>query len=251
MIENGLYMFDFTSGCRLIDRHRPYDVLIAGNPHTVSIVLRNMKILLIVLGALFLLWLAWGYFGSRVESPKYQLISKHEGYELRKYPAFIEARVKVTGDYREGLNQGFRRLASYIFGANQPADKIAMTAPVLESKGSKIAMTAPVAESTSDSGRWVSFVMPATYSMDLLPKPNDEGIEFVETKDRYVYVKRFSGYPTEKRVRKMKERLMRALERDGIHPESEPSAAFYNPPWTPPFMMRNEVWVNQDPSGLP
>lgn len=210
-----------------------------------------MKIVLIVLGIVFLLWIAWGYFGSRVESPKYELISRHKGYELRKYPAYIEARVKVTGDYREGLNQGFRRLASYIFGANQPAGKIAMTAPVMESGGSKIAMTAPVAEATSDSGRWVSFVMPESYTLEMLPKPNDGGIEFVETRDRYVYVRRFSGYPGEKRVKRMKERLLRDLERDGIHPASEPSAAFYNPPWTPPFMMKNEVWIDRDPSGQP
>lgn len=222
-----------------------------GNPQPVWFVLPDMKIVLIVLGIVFLLWIVWGYFGSRVESPKYELISKHKGYELRKYPAYIEARVKVTGDYREGLNQGFRRLASYIFGANQPAGKIAMTAPVMESGGSKIAMTAPVAEATSDSGRWVSFVMPESYTLEMLPKPNDGGIEFVETRDRYVYVRRFSGYPGEKRVKRMKERLLRDLERDGIHPASEPSAAFYNPPWTPPFMMKNEVWVDRDPSGQP
>jgi hypothetical protein len=39
---------------------------------------------------------------------------------------------------------------------------------------------------------------------------------------------------------------VKALQRDGFQAMSAPRVALYNPPWTPPFMRRNEVLVGID-----
>jgi hypothetical protein len=42
----------------------------------------------------------------------------------------IAAEVEVKGERKAAINEGFRLIAAYIFGANEPNAKIAMTAPV-------------------------------------------------------------------------------------------------------------------------
>ena len=64
--------------------------------------------------------------------------------EIRRYGSRIAAETTIDADEEAARNEGFRRLARYIFGGNQGKTKIAMTAPVVQEKGQKIAMTAPV-----------------------------------------------------------------------------------------------------------
>ena len=85
--------------------------------------------------------------------------------DIRLYGERIAAQTVVTGNSDTARNQGFRRLAGYIFGGNAQRASIAMTAPVSQAGtgGSQtIAMTAPVAQTPSGVDRWtVQFFMPA------------------------------------------------------------------------------------------
>jgi hypothetical protein len=151
----------------------------------------------------------------------------------------------VLGTYREAMSSGFRILAGYIFGGNTSKQSIAMTSPVTEQTSESIAMTAPVSEMMlSNNNHVISFVMPSEYKLSTLPTPNDKRIEIVEVKAHTTAVLRYSGYNNADKVEMMKEKLIEFLKRDGVVVAGIPRAAGYNPPWTPPFMNRNEILID-------
>lgn len=204
-----------------------------------------MKTFLIILAVIVLIWIAYGYFSSQVREPKFSVVEKKDGYEIREYAPYIEARVQVSGEYREAMTSGFRILAGYIFGGNTKKQSIAMTAPVTEEVSEKVAMTAPVSETViADNSRVVSFVMPEEYTLATLPTPNDKRIEIVEVPSHRSAVLRYSGYNNSEKVTQMKTKLLEYLKRDNVGVVGLPRGAGYNPPWTPPFMNRNEILVD-------
>jgi len=204
-----------------------------------------MTTLLITTLILVLVWVAYGYFSSRVKEPKFTLFEQKDGYEIREYAPYIEARVRVTGSYRDAQNNGFRILAGYIFGGNTAKTSIAMTAPVVEQKSESIAMTAPVVEALTDTDeRVVSFVMPAEYTLATLPTPNDRSIEIVEVPAHKSAVLRYTWNTTAERVEQKKSELLSYVKQGGLVSIGFPRSARYNPPWTPPFLMRNEILVD-------
>lgn len=164
------------------------------------------------------------------EEPPYTLVEREGDFEIRDYPALIVAEVRVEGDRREAANQGFRLLANYIFGGNRPAEKIAMTAPV-------------TGESAGD-GLWtVAFIMPAKWSMETLPRPDDEAVTLRETPPRRVAVLRFSGLMGEQRAAEKRVELEAVLAHRGLEARSDPTYAAYNPSWIPGPFRRNEIWI--------
>jgi hypothetical protein len=188
------------------------------------------------------------------EEPKYTLLEKSEPFELRSYAPLIVAEVKVEGDLDSASNQGFRLIAAYIFGKNQVAEKIAMTAPVgIESaepnQSAKIAMTAPVSiegnkANEGTSGQWtVSFVMPSEYTLASLPKPLNPQVKIREVPAEKRAVITFSGFYNEEKVQEKTQALREWMKVKNLRPASEPQFARYNPPWTLPFMRRNEVMI--------
>jgi len=204
-----------------------------------------MKTILIIIAILFLVWVAYGYLASQSKEPKYTVLEKKDGYEIREYSPYIEARVTVSGTYREAMSSGFRILAGYIFGGNTTKQSIAMTTPVTERQSESIAMTTPVSETViENNNRVVAFVMPEGYTLATLPTPNDERIEIVEVPAHTSAVVRYSGYNNTEKVTHTKEKLLEYLKRDGVVVVGVPRGAGYNPPSTPSFMRRNEVLVD-------
>ncbi|OWS70601.1 heme-binding protein [Polynucleobacter aenigmaticus] len=189
------------------------------------------------------------------EEPKYVLLEKSEPFELRAYAPRIVAEVKVDGDLDAASNQGFRLIAAYIFGKNQVSEKIAMTAPVGiesgdQSKSAKIAMTAPVtiegpkSQDKSNQNQWtVSFVMPAEYTLNTLPKPLDSQVKIREVPSERRAVITFSGFYNEDKVQEKTQALQDWIKARNMKSIGEPQFARYNPPWTLPFMRRNEVMI--------
>jgi hypothetical protein len=189
------------------------------------------------------------------EEPKYVLLEKSEPFELRAYAPRIVAEVKVDGDLDAASNQGFRLIAAYIFGKNQVSEKIAMTAPVGiesgdQSKSAKIAMTAPVtiegpkSQDKSNHNQWtVSFVMPAEYTLNTLPKPLDSQVKIREVPSERRAVITFSGFYNEDKVQEKTQALQDWIKARNMKSIGEPQFARYNPPWTLPFMRRNEVMI--------
>lgn len=190
-------------------------------------------------------WSLWSILVVRnIEQPAYTLVERRDGYEIRDYAPYIVAEVEVTGSRTESLNQGFRLLADYIFWNNTKSAPIAMTAPVAESASEPVAMTAPVMEQGTGDTRHVTFSMPSNYTLETLPKPNNSAVKLREVPAHRVAVTRFSWYAGDSRVLWFQVQLMDALHRDGIKTVWTPSYAGYNPPFSAPWLRRNEVMVD-------
>lgn len=185
-----------------------------------------------------------------VEEPPHAVLAKDGKFELRRYAPMVVAEVTTTGPRGAAVNAGFRPLARYIFGGNTPGAKIAMTSPVTQSgagKGEKIAMTAPVAQ-TRDGDAWrIRFIMPAGSTLATMPAPVDPSVKLLEEPGRTVATLRFSGLATDKDLARKTEELMAITRARRLEPVGAVTFAYYDPPWTPPFMRRNEVMVEVRP----
>jgi hypothetical protein len=184
-------------------------------------------------------------FGIRsgTEEPHYTVIHQAEGFEIRRYGPRVEMSTVLASDENEARYQGFRRLAGYIFGANKARAKIAMTAPVAQN-AEKIAMTAPVAEARDAGGRWrIAFYAPSTYTLATMPIPDDPTVELRSVPGMTVAVRRFSGDRSPEAIARETQTLLRDMDGSGWRAHGESFAWFYDPPWTLPFLRRNEVGV--------
>lgn len=188
-----------------------------------------------------------------IEEPKYTVLENSGAFELRTYAQRIVAETLVDGSLDNASSIGFKRIADYIFGNNTAHnggnEKISMTAPVTtapsEDKGvsQKISMTAPVSIQET-TGQWrMYFVMPSQYSLNTLPTPNNPAVTLRELPPSRMAVLRFSGLAGEEKTAKKIAELLTWLKSKDITPISEPELARYNPPWTLPFLRRNEVMV--------
>ena len=182
------------------------------------------------------------------EEPKYSVLEKEPPFEVRSYAPMIIAEVQVDGDLDEASSQGFRLIAAYIFGQNQVSEKIAMTAPVAVEeqtvKSAKIAMTTPVGIE-SRAGKWtVSFVMPAEYTMESIPKPINPQVQLRQMPAVKKAVISFTGFYNQQKVADKTLELEQWMKSRNLQGAGAPSFARYNPPWTLPFMRRNEVMIH-------
>jgi hypothetical protein len=179
-----------------------------------------------------------------IEQPRFTVIRTDGRFELRRYDPFIAAETVVEESEREaGSNVGFRRLAGFIFGGNNAKRSIAMTAPVTTTRSEKIAMTAPVETQQGGPGMVMRFMMPSQYTIDTLPTPDDPRVLIRQVPGRTVAVIRFSGGWGEERFEERTEELLTWLREQHITVVGPSVVARYNPPWTPWFMRRNEVFV--------
>lgn len=187
---------------------------------------------------------AWGpIVSSNVEQAKYEVVESKGDIQIRDYAPMIVAEAEVSGDRKEAINQGFRTIADYIFGNNAPKQNVAMTAPVIQQPSEKIAMTAPVTQEGA-AGSWrVRFVMPANYTMDTLPKPNNDAVKLLNIPGKRFAVIRFSGMASEDSLKEHTDELNAFIMDKKLKPLSQATYAFFNPPWTLPFLRRNEVMI--------
>ena len=177
------------------------------------------------------------------EEPRYTVVEKIGALEIRHYDERVAIETTVDGGELDARAAGFRRLAGYIFGNNRTRAKIAMTAPVAQAS-EKIAMTAPVAQQSDGSGRWViRFYAPASYTVGAMPEPNDKQVSIVTAPPETVAVLRFSGLALAGSVAEHQATLLKDLKSTDWQPVGKPFTWFYDPPWTIPFLRRNEVAV--------
>ena len=196
-----------------------------------------------IIGIILIGAVAAGPIMSNVEAPNYDVVTVENNIEIRQYAPMIVAEVQIDGKREDSIGEGFRLLADYIFGNNIAKQDIAMTAPVQQQEGNKIAMTAPV-QQQKEGGTWqISFVMPSEYSMDTLPKPVNDLVKLKKIPAKQFVVIRFSGTKSDANVEEHEEKLMKYVQSKNILVIGSPKYAFYNPPWTLPFMRRNEVMI--------
>lgn len=186
-----------------------------------------------------------GTIMSQVNEPKFKVIESQGNIEIREYPSLLVAQVMIEGERKRAISAGFRILADYIFGNNAPGQRISMTALVTQQQGEKIAMTAPVIQQASDwSGHWkIRFVMPSEYTLETLPHPNNSQVEVLSVPEKRYAVIRFSGLAGEESLDKHLAKLIEFVKESNLQSLGEPIFAFYNPPWTLPFLRRNEIML--------
>ena len=180
---------------------------------------------------------------ASVSTPRYALLSEEKGYEIREYGGYIVSEITVPGPYRDAMYAGFRILFDYISGNNASAQKIEMTAPVLEERPVAIEMTAPVLQETDTERHTVAFIAPEGYTLETIPVPKDPRVRIREVPAHKVAALRFGGWADAEKVRRKTSELKKMLERDGRTVLSPFRSAQYNPPWTPPPFRRNEILV--------
>ncbi len=155
----------------------------------------------------------------------------------------IVAEADVSGERDKAIGEGFRIIAEYIFGNNQSSRKVSMTAPVTQRMNEKIAMTAPVTQQRTEHSWQVRFIMPASYTLETLPKPNKPAITLSRVEGKRFAVIRFSGLTSEDRLKRQTDELMEFIKNKNLSVTSAPTYAFYNPPWTLPVLRRNEIMI--------
>jgi SOUL heme-binding protein len=191
---------------------------------------------------------AWFYVVSNVEQPKYTLVIQDGAIEVRDYSALVVAEVTRRGDRNTAVRAGFGPLAGYIFARNRGGESVSMTAPVLQERQT-IAMTAPVTQTpagsgsatSADQGWLIRFVMPAKYTLETLPKAAGDDVRLLQVPPARRAAIRFSGVATDGLIASNEAALRDWLAARGTRIVGAPTYAYYNDPFTPGPLRRNEV----------
>jgi hypothetical protein len=205
--------------------------------------MRKRWILLAAAGLAGVGSITWSAMASNVETPDYSVSSKSGNLEIREYGPTIVAEATVEGERDKAIQRGFRIIADYIFGNNLSSTKVPMTAPVMQQPSEKIAMTAPVIQQAKGKSWNVRFVMPSEYTIETLPKPVNPKVALIEVPAMRFAVIRFSGFAGQGSLDAHEAELRAFMAERGLTATSAPQYAFYNAPWTLPFMRRNEVMI--------
>ncbi len=191
-----------------------------------------MKIIIIIAGIVVVVVLFQSFISmstNKTEEQKYEVVRKYDDFEIRFYPSATMATIQSEArTYKELSMPGFQKLAGYIFGGNET--------------NTKISMTSPVQMDINDSLSTMSFVMPAGYTKENLPKPNNSAIQIHKTTDEYVAALRFGGYASDKDLKFYSEKLLKLLNENGINTLGTYRFLGYNPPFQF-FGRRNEIVI--------
>jgi len=213
--------------------------------------------LLILFLILVSVWI-YGTTAMAIEEPSYEVVEKSEPFEIRKYAPVIVAEVIVDGDMSTASSRGFRLIAGFIFGKNSKVNQAELSSRTSPSDGTstetseKIAMTVPVTvepQGTLDPNfetakLWrVQFTMPKQYTLQTLPQPTDPSVKVREIQGKRIAAMQYTGFNGEEKVSEKAALLLNWLSTKNIKPVGPPQLARYNPPWSLPFLRRNEILI--------
>ena len=212
-----------------------------------------MRTLLLIVGVVAVLGIVamavFVFVVQNVETPDYVAVQSDGAFEIRDYPALVVAETTRSGARREALGSGFGPLARYIFAKERAGETIAMTAPVIQQRpevhAERIAMTAPVIQSPAGEDTWsVRFIMPSGYSLDELPAPASSEVRLREIPARRRAAVRFSGATTDAALAHQEAALRAWMTSRDLTAAGPAVYAYYNDPFTPGFLRRNEVLID-------
>jgi uncharacterized protein YxeA len=191
-----------------------------------------MKILIIIIAiiltAVTFIQLYFINAQRNIERYRYVVKKKYKRFEIRTYETTLFTSVKLsTKGYKNSSSKGFSILAGYIFGNNERNEKISMTSPVSMSLEDTMTMM---------------FMVPKKFNKDMLPKPNQSGIEFKEEPAKTMAAISFSGWANDNKIEKYKQALKAALDAEGIKYSNRFYFFGYNAPYEV-FNRKNEVVV--------
>lgn len=191
----------------------------------------------------FLIMISGVYCAMAIEEAPYETIKKDGSFEIRDYDSYLVAETFVEGDFEDAGSNAFQRLFRYISGDNRAQSEIKMTAPVAQASGEKIKMTAPVGQEKSGDQWVVSFLMPASYTMETLPVPDDPEVTLRKVPARRMAAVRYSGFWSKRNYNKNRLKLEGWIQKEGLSVTGSPIWARYNAPYVPWFMRRNEILI--------
>lgn len=169
--------------------------------------------------AIFIVFQSFMSFNAlKTEKQPYRLVFQDADLEIRFYPSATMATIYSRATNYSGIaNNGFSKLAKFIFGGNEQKESISMTSPVRMSM--------------SEKGSSMSFVMPEKYSPKTLPTPNDKNIEIRKSDPEYVAVIKFGGYANDEKILKFRNQLNAVLKKRQIPIKGEFTFLGYNAPF--------------------
>lgn len=191
-----------------------------------------MKTIIIITAIALLIFLAFqvwaGMSTNKTEQYSYTVLKDFDSFEIRKYESAVFARTKVDSEtYRAGSGNGFRTLASYIFGGNERNESIPMTSPVAMSWG---------------DGMVMEFMMPSSYTLENLPAPDRPDIELYVKPSVIMAGLSFGGYASDQKIQEKIEELKSYLEKENIAHTGHFQYFGYNPPYQM-INRRNDIVV--------
>ena len=166
---------------------------------------------------------------AATESPNYKVVRADGKVEIRDYPPLT---VATTPMEDSNMNGGFGQLFKFISGTNEGAEKIAMTSPVLIDH--------------ANDKKTMSFIMPKTTVEKGVPKPTGETVTVGKMEATRFAVLRFDGGRSAENEAEAVAKLKAWLSAEKIDGKGAPLFAYYDPPWTPTFLRRNEVLIRID-----
>lgn len=171
---------------------------------------------------------------DHAEEPEYETVRRDGEVSIRDYDAMLVAETIKSGYHEKARKAGFETLYDFIRGGNASNKKIAMTIPVLQQ----------LSDGEGQGKGWaVRFVMPKRYAKSTLPSPSSSDVTISEVPARRMAVVEFSGAFSASLASKKLMALYNYLADEGLKQKGDPIYAFYNPPWVPGFMRRNEILI--------
>jgi DNA gyrase inhibitor GyrI len=184
--------------------------------------------LLVIVGLAAMMLVGCQSTRAGYESAPYQVVRTNGLFEIRDYPAMQIVETPMASPNKDA-DGGFMRLFRYISGSNTANQKISMTTPVY--------MNGSVSNST------MSFVLPADMKASDIPKPVDGSITVKELAPGRFAVLRFKGSRNAGNEKIALDKLQAWLTAEGLKSLATPIYGYFDPPWTPPFLRRNEVML--------
>jgi hypothetical protein len=188
--------------------------------------MKTLPILVLSTMATLLVTAGCGTTRAGYHTAPYELVRSAGKFEVRDYPTLTVVETSMAGN---GGDAGFGRLFRFISGSNEQAQKIAMTTPVFMSG--------------DDASRTMSFVLPSNLESGRIPQPADASVSVREIPPGRFAVLRFSGQRSAPREAAALDRLKTWMATEGLRPSSRPVYGYFDPPWTPSFLRRNEVML--------
>ena len=166
-----------------------------------------------------------------IESLAFEVLEKNDSIEVRRYASHMLATVRVAADFDEAGSKAFRPLFDFISGDNANAEKIAMTAPVIQ-------------QPSAESGQWlISFVMPSDFNRETLPVPSSALVNVSEQPPMLMAALQYRGGWSQSRYQEHEAKLIEAMNELSLAACGESRWARHDPPFMPWFLRKNEILI--------
>lgn len=173
-------------------------------------------------------------FTSTLEQPNYKVVDRLPGgVEIREYDARTFAASRVDGTGMEARRQGFRLLFNYITGENNGEEEISMTIPV--------------ATEIKDQEHLMQFFLPSEYDSKSAPAPKNPNVSIGTIAPRVEAALEYTGSQSVQRAEQHAILMKNDLANSNWQIKGDIRSMFYNPPFSVPFLRRNEVIVEVAP----